>query len=92
MESRAASAHRAKDAAGIADKVTLRIYNVAGQQVHQATLEGTPAVVDDGSGAKYAYEYAWGGRIPSGVYLYTIEAEKSGEAGIWSSGKLAVVR
>ncbi|MFH1723208.1 MAG: PKD domain-containing protein [Elusimicrobiota bacterium] len=79
-------------AVGIADKVTLRIYNIAGQQVHQATLEGTPPVIDDGSGPKYAYEYAWDGRIPSGVYLYTIVAEKSGEAGIRKAGKFAVVR
>ncbi|MFH1723862.1 MAG: T9SS type A sorting domain-containing protein, partial [Elusimicrobiota bacterium] len=79
-------------AVGIADKVTVRIYNIAGQQVHQATMEGTPPVINDGSGPKYAYEYAWSGRIPSGVYLYTMEAEKSGEAGIRKAGKFAVVR
>ncbi|MFH1722988.1 MAG: T9SS type A sorting domain-containing protein, partial [Elusimicrobiota bacterium] len=79
-------------AVGIADKVTIRIYNVAGQQVHQTTLEGTPPVVNDGSGPKYAYEYAWSGRIPSGVYLYTVVAEKSGEASIRKAGKFAVVR
>ncbi|MFH1723767.1 MAG: PKD domain-containing protein [Elusimicrobiota bacterium] len=79
-------------AVGIADKVTLRVYNVAGQQVHQATLEGAPPVIDDGSGPKYAYEYVWDGRIPSGVYLYTIVAEKSGEASIRKAGKFAVVR
>ncbi|MFH1725297.1 MAG: PKD domain-containing protein [Elusimicrobiota bacterium] len=79
-------------AVGIADKVTLRIYNLAGQQAHQATLEGAPPVIDDGSGPKYAYEFVWDGRIPSGVYLYTIVAEKSGEASIRKAGKLAVVR
>ncbi|MFH1722989.1 MAG: T9SS type A sorting domain-containing protein, partial [Elusimicrobiota bacterium] len=79
-------------AVGIADKVTIRIYNVAGQQVHQATLESSPPVINDGSGPKYAYEYAWGDRIPSGVYLYTVVAEKSGEAAIRKAGKFAVVR
>ncbi|MFH1726743.1 MAG: T9SS type A sorting domain-containing protein, partial [Elusimicrobiota bacterium] len=79
-------------AVGIADKVTLRIYNMAGQQAHQATLEDAPPVIDDGSGPKYAYEYTWDGRIPSGVYLYTMTAEKSGHADIRKSGKFAVVR
>ncbi|MFH1725517.1 MAG: Ig-like domain-containing protein [Elusimicrobiota bacterium] len=79
-------------AVGIADKVTLRIYNIAGQQVHQATMESTPPVLDDGSGPKYAYEYAWEGHIPSGVYLYTMVAEKSGEGSIRKAGKFAVVR
>ncbi|MFH1725560.1 MAG: PKD domain-containing protein [Elusimicrobiota bacterium] len=79
-------------AVGVADKVTIRIYNVAGQQVHQATMESAPPVIDDGSGPKYAYEYAWDGRIPSGVYLYTVVADKSGEASIRKAGKFAVVR
>ncbi|MFH1724798.1 MAG: PKD domain-containing protein [Elusimicrobiota bacterium] len=79
-------------AVGIADKVTLRIYNVAGQQAHQVTLEGTPPVIDDGSGSKFAYEYTWDGHIPSGVYLYTFVAEKAGESGIRRAGKFAVIR
>ncbi|MFH1723780.1 MAG: T9SS type A sorting domain-containing protein [Elusimicrobiota bacterium] len=79
-------------AVGIADKVTIRIYDIAGQQVHQATVDGVPPVINDGTGPKYAYEYAWEGRIPSGVYLYTIVAEKSGEASIRKAGKFAVVR
>ncbi|MFH1725909.1 MAG: PKD domain-containing protein, partial [Elusimicrobiota bacterium] len=79
-------------AVGIADKVTIRIYNIAGQQVHQATMDSAPPVINDGSGPKYAYEYPWDGHIPSGVYLYTIVAEKSGEAAIRKAGKFAVIR
>jgi hypothetical protein len=79
-------------AVGIADKVTFRLYDIAGTPVHEATLDGTPQVIDDGNGPKYAYEYAWDGHIPSGVYLYVVTAEKSGHAPIKRVGKLAVVR
>jgi len=79
-------------AVGIADQVRVKIYNVAGQQVHEAALDGTPPVIDDGSGSKYAYEYTWRGHIPSGVYLYTVEAKKSGHAPIRKAGKMGVVR
>ena len=42
-------------------------------------------------GAAYAYEYAWAGHIASGVYYYTIEAEKGGK-NLKARGKFAVVR
>ncbi|TPW18357.1 MAG: hypothetical protein FD129_3 [bacterium] len=79
-------------AVGIADKVTFRLYDIAGTPVNEATLDGAPQVIDDGSGPKYAYEYIWEGHIPSGVYLYVVVAEKSGHAPIKRVGKLAVVR
>ncbi|HAT72444.1 MAG TPA: hypothetical protein DCS63_06485 [Elusimicrobia bacterium] len=72
---------------GLADTVKIRVYTVAGQLAHDTTLTGTPQVI----GSAYAYEYAWEGRIASGVYYYTIEAEKSGKK-IKSKGKFAVVR
>ncbi|TPW19408.1 MAG: NHL repeat containing protein [Elusimicrobia bacterium] len=79
-------------AVGVADKVTLRIYDISGQDVHQATIDTPPSIVDDGAGPKYAYEYPWNGHIPSGVYLYTIVAEKSGQPAIRKAGKFSVVR
>jgi DNA-binding beta-propeller fold protein YncE len=79
-------------AVGIADSLTIRIYNIAGQQVHETTLDRTPAIIDDGSGPKYAYEYAWEGHIPSGVYLYSIEAKKNGYSSIRKAGRFGVVR
>jgi len=48
--------------------------------------------VDDGQGMEYAYEYKWEGHIPSGVYLYTVEAEKSGHVPLRKAGKFSVVR
>jgi len=38
-----------------------------------------------------AYEYAWTGRIASGVYYYTVEAERAGKK-LKAKGKFAVVR
>ena len=54
-------------AVGVADKVTIRIYDISGHQVSEATLDAPPALIDDGSGPQYAYEYSWEGHIPSGV-------------------------
>ena len=79
-------------AVGLADGVTIRIFDVSGRQVHEANVDKPPAVIDDGTGPKYAYEYAWDGHIPSGVYFYTVEAKKSGQGSIRKAGKLAVVR
>ncbi|MBI4345484.1 MAG: hypothetical protein HY553_01425, partial [Elusimicrobia bacterium] len=79
-------------AVGVADKVTVRIFDAAGREVHRAALNQAPAVVDDGTGPRFAYEHVWDGHIPSGVYLYSVEAEKSGAAPIRKAGRLAVVR
>lgn len=76
---------------GIADRVTIKIYNVAGQQLVQQDLLQAPAVIDSGNGPQYAYEYSWAGHIASGVYLYHVEAEKSGVRRS-RRGKFAVVR
>ena len=76
---------------GIADSVKITIYTVSGRQAHEAALGGLPAALDDGNGLSYAYEYIWRGHIPSGVYLYAIEAQKSGRK-LKKTGKFAVVR
>ena len=79
-------------AVGVADRVILRIYDVSGQEVHKTTLFDQPSIINDGTGDKYAYEYAWVGRIASGIYLYVIEAEKQGFGTIRKTGKFGVVR
>ncbi len=73
---------------GIADEVRIRIYDVAGRQLQEATLTGTPPLIN----GQYAYEYIWDGSIPSGVYFYTVNAKKAGAADIKTQGKFAVVR
>jgi flagellar hook assembly protein FlgD len=76
---------------GIADSVKITIYTISGRPAHEYTLTGLPAELDDGNGLSYAYEYAWRGHIPSGVYLYYMEAQKAGQK-LRKTGKFAVVR
>ncbi|MBU2575038.1 MAG: FapA family protein [Elusimicrobia bacterium] len=77
--------------AGIADSVKILVYTVAGRIAHEHTLTSPPTALDDGNGLAYAYEYAWDGHIPSGVYYYYIEAEKAGRD-LKKTGKFAVIR
>mgnify|MGYP000374320919 CR=1 FL=1 len=76
---------------GIADRVKIRVYTVSGRFAHEHTIRGMPQVVDDGSGAQYAYEYTWDEEIPSGIYYYHIRAEKSGRK-LEKTGKFAIIR
>ena len=78
--------------AGLADGLKIRIYDVAGRLVHEARIEDRPGIVNDGSGPKYAYEYAWDGHIPSGVYFYAVEADKAGQGSVRRTGRMAVIR
>ncbi|HOI43635.1 MAG TPA: IPT/TIG domain-containing protein, partial [Elusimicrobiales bacterium] len=72
---------------GLADKLELKVYNVAGTLVHERVLTGFPQVMNN----VYAYEYAWEGHIASGVYYFTVEAARAG-AKLKARGKFAVVR
>ncbi len=72
---------------GVADSVKIKVFTVSGQAVHEHTITGSPAAI----GGVYAYEYAWDGHIASGVYYYTMEAEKAGRK-LKKAGKFAVVR
>lgn len=76
---------------GIADNVKVTVYTVSGRVAHERTLAGLPVALDDGNGLDYAYEYAWDGHIPSGVYYYLVEAAKAGQK-LKKTGKFVVVR
>jgi len=76
---------------GVADSVKITIYTVSGDVAHTYTATGMPSIINDGHGPEYAYEYAWRGHIPSGVYYYAIEAQKAGKK-LRKTGKFAVVR
>ncbi|MBI4655545.1 MAG: hypothetical protein HY746_02235 [Elusimicrobia bacterium] len=76
---------------GVADIVHIWIYTISGEFAHEITLIGTPQIIDDGQGPQYAYESAWEGYIPSGIYLYVLTAERGGER-IKKTGKFVVVR
>jgi sugar lactone lactonase YvrE len=74
---------------GIADKIDIKIYNIAGELVHKTTLTGPPKLIR----GKLAYEYEWDVKnVASGVYIYYIYAEKSGEEPIKVLKKLAIIK
>lgn len=77
--------------AGLADTVKITVYTVSGDIAHNYTITGQPGTVNDGNGLDYAYEYAWRGHIPSGVYYFIAEAQKAGKK-LRKTGRFAVVR
>lgn len=80
--------------AGSADRVEIRIYDLSGERVHEANVQGPAPLIDDGSGRGpvASFEYAWDvSGVGSGVYLYVVTAHKDG-ASVRKSGKVAVIR
>jgi sugar lactone lactonase YvrE len=78
---------------GLADGAEIRVYDLAGDLVHEASIAGPPPVVNDGQGPQYAFEYPWDvSNAASGVYLYTVAVHKNGSDSLRKTGKLAVVK
>ncbi|HAM39071.1 MAG TPA: hypothetical protein DCP53_06745 [Elusimicrobia bacterium] len=74
---------------GIADSVEIRIYNIAGELVHEGEIYTQPIIKN----GKYAYEYTWDiSDKASGVYLYLIKAHKTGEKTIKVLKKIAIIK
>jgi hypothetical protein len=77
---------------GIADKVELRLYDMAGDIVHETILTGMPQVIDDGQGPQYAYEYLWDVKnAGSGVYIFSMTA-RNGDRSLKKTGRCAVIK
>jgi hypothetical protein len=75
---------------GLADKLEIILYNVAGEVINSWKLEGGRWKIVDN---KYCYEYPIEvSGIASGVYIYTIKAEKENEKPIKATGKIAIVK
>ena len=68
--------------AGIEDAsgIEFRVYDAAGQQVHEVQLSGDPSTI----GGARAYEYKWNfGNLASGAYFLVAKAQKeNGQATI----------
>ena len=74
---------------GIADTIEIRIYDVAGDKVHEIKLVAQPQIIND----KYAYEYTWDtSQIASGVYICVVVAKKISETDLIATKKMAVVK
>jgi hypothetical protein len=74
---------------GAADKITARIYDIAGDLVFDGRVDDNHVVVN----GKPAYEYGMKpGQFKSGVYNGTVTAEKGGKDTIRKTFKFAVVK
>ncbi len=73
---------------GIADRVEIYIYDVAGDLQHSAEITEAPSIIN----GTYAYEYEWNvSNVASGVYICRIIASKNGDK-IKITKKFAVVK
>ncbi|OVE78080.1 hypothetical protein BVX98_01315 [bacterium F11] len=76
---------------GLASQLDIKVYDVSGELVHEASLTDPPKIVDDGQGPQYAYEYSWTGDIPPGVYRFIIEAQDNNGGVLKESANLTVI-
>jgi len=78
---------------GVADRVEVRVYDLSGDLIHEAAIDGAPAIVNDGQGPQYAYELPWDvSGEGSGVYLFSVKAARSGSPDLKTVGRVAVVK
>lgn len=75
---------------GLADEITMTLYNVAAERLGEVTLPGDQVIKVDG---KYAYEYTWPTeQLGSDIYLAILRAKKNGYSDLVKTIKLAVVK
>jgi hypothetical protein len=74
--------------AGIADSVDIRVYNAAGENVHEISLTGTPPQIN----GVYAYEAEWNvSDAAPGIYRCVVTVNRGGNKQ-QSKFRLAVVK
>ena len=67
----------------------IRLYDMSGAPAGETIITGDPAVI----GGAYAYETQLDtSGLGSGVYVYAIHAQKTGDADLRASGKLAIMK
>ncbi|MDX6768773.1 MAG: IPT/TIG domain-containing protein [Elusimicrobiota bacterium] len=80
---------------GLADSVTVRVYDISGRKVHESSIFTGPTLLDDGNGlgAQQTYDHVWSvSGVGSGVYIYAITAKKAGQRDIVTKGKVGVIK
>ncbi|MEK7384719.1 MAG: hypothetical protein AAB262_15750, partial [Elusimicrobiota bacterium] len=80
---------------GLADSVSVRVYDVSGRKVHESSNFSDRGPFDDGNGKgqQYTYEHAWDvSGVGSGVYTFVVTATKSGERDIHKTGKVGIIK
>jgi hypothetical protein len=78
---------------GLADSVSVRIYDLSGRKVHDSSNFTLSPALDDqnGLGPQYTYDHDWDiTGVGSGVYTFVITAKKAGQSDIHKTGKIGV--
>lgn len=73
---------------GLADSVEVRVYDLAGRNIHSSSDFRFGVV-----GGENTYDHAWNvSGVGSGVYAFVIRARKAGQTDIVRSGKIGVIK
>ena len=79
---------------GLADSVSVHVYDLAGRRVH-ASADFTQSIVDDGNGKgnQYTFYHVWSiSGVGSGVYTYVITAKRAGASDLHKTGRIGVIK
>ena len=80
---------------GLADSISVNIYDASGRRVHSSSDFRDKGAYDDlnGKGAQYTYDHVWDvSGIGSGVYTYVVVARRAGQADIHKTGRVGVIK
>ena len=77
---------------GIADSISVTVFNAAGMAVHSSTQFDGPTVPVSGEGSgQFCYEHVWTGSKASGAYYAVVHAKGAGTT-VKTRLKFAVVK
>lgn len=79
---------------GLADEVSIHIYDLSGRRVNAGTVTSAQ-IIDDGNGkgGQFTYDYVWDtSGVGSGVYHFAVTAKKAGSSPIRKTGKVGVIK
>ncbi|MDD5302555.1 MAG: hypothetical protein PHS14_05530 [Elusimicrobia bacterium] len=80
---------------GLADSVTVRVYDLSGRMVHESSNFQNRIGYDDGNGfgQQYTFDHTWDvSGVGSGVYKFVVTGHKAGAGNISESGKVGVIK
>lgn len=82
---------------GLADSVSVRVYDLSGRLVHESSDFRNRGGIDvndgSGNGSQYTFEHTWDvSGVASGVYKYVVTGHKAGAGDISATGKVGVIK
>lgn len=80
---------------GLADSVSVRVYDLAGRLVHESSDFRNRGGFDDGNGfgSQFTFDHNWDvSGVASGVYNFVVTGRKAGASDIKATGKVGVIK